>query len=472
MLKAFLEAVGLLLVALCCAASPAIAGSLTFSATSADFPNPERGLVQFYENLTELNAAWLQSRHDAGYRLVTHRQLLSEYWNKPTLPPSFLHALDAGAALHRAKGTKMVMQFSYDNKGGGREPKLSTVLGHIAQLKPFFTANADVIAVVHGGFLGTYGEWAFSSEPSIGKPTPSATARAAVRDALLAAVPPEIQIAWRNLDDLMTWYPKPLEASQAFSGTAQARSGVHNDCFLSNKDDSGTYWKAGIADTGRTLSNAFRAYHARISDWTTTGGENCHEGEYKECADVLHDGRVYHWRYLRDDWGVAFHDAWKKGGCYAEIKRSLGYRFRLDAISVPQSAGTGSVADVRVDVRNVGWSRIFSARPLVVILRNTTSGALITGSAGDMRLLPTSAASSTRIVVPVAIPQRAAPGTYEVFLSLPDIWPGTRDKADFAVRFANADDPAKGQAWDAANFRFRTGATLLVREKPRGASSP
>jgi hypothetical protein len=46
---------------------------------------------------------------------------------------------------------------------------------------------------------------------------------------------------------------------------------------------------------------------------------------------------------------------------------------------------------------------------------------------------------------------------------MPDIWSGTKDKADFAVRFANADDSAKGQAWEAANFRFKTGTTLTVQ---------
>jgi uncharacterized protein DUF4832 len=320
---------------------------------------------------------------------------------------------------------------------------------------------------VHGGFLGLYGEWAFSREPSVGNPTPSVAARAAVRDALLAAVPQDIQIGWRSLDDLMTWYPVPLSEEQAFAGTGQARSGVHNDCFLSNRDDSGTYWRAGVPDTGKTLSNPFRAYHARISNWTTTGGENCREGQYRACADVLTDGALYHWRYLRDDWGKVFSDGWKAQGCYPQVSRSLGYRFQLDAVSVPRSATPGGVVDVQVDLRNVGWSRIFSARKLVVTLRNTTSGAVITGSAGDMRLLPAQATSSTRITVPVGIPAGAAPGSYDVYLSMPDIFASTQGNAFYAVRFANANDASKGQSWDAANFRFDTGTALAVSPTPR-----
>src|SRR5690349_5051238 len=128
---------------------------VTFSGTSADIPNPERGWSrEITENLTDLFPSILLNYRDQGYRVFLHRQLLSDYWNVPTLPQSFLNALNAGAALHRQYGTKMVIQFSYDNVGGKPEPTLTTILGHIAQLKPFFIANADVIAGVHGGFLG------------------------------------------------------------------------------------------------------------------------------------------------------------------------------------------------------------------------------------------------------------------------------------------------------------------------------
>jgi hypothetical protein len=438
--------------------------AIRFSSTLDEFPNPERGLSRMYSNLAGLPSSWLAAHRAAGYRLVTHRQSLANYVDTPTLPESFLTALNAGAALHRATGTKMVMQFSYWDTPGAREPTLTTILGHIKQLAPFWATNADVIVAIHGGFLGIYGEWAESYEPSVGIGAPSAAAKVAVRDALFAVVPATIPIGWRLVPDLMAWYPTPLNASQAFTGTNQARSGIHNDCFLRDQNDAGTYWAKGVSPTGRTpADNQFRAYHASMSNWTTTGGENCSGGQYTACADVLYDGPTYHWRYLRDDWGTVFHDGWKAQGCYPRIKRSLGYRFRLDSISHPQSAARGDTVNVEINLRNVGWARIFSARKLVVTLKNTTTGALISGSAGDMRLLPPQAASSTRAVVAVTIPAGASPGDYAVYVSMPDIWPGTKDKADFAVRFANADDPAKAQAWEAANFRFRTGTTLSVQ---------
>lgn len=440
-----------------------------FSSMLDEFPNSGRGLSRMWTNVTDMPSSWLVAHRNAGYRLVTHRQLLSDYVNTDTLPQSFIYALNERANLHRAAGTKMAMQFSYDNNetDGVLRPPLARILGHIAQLKPFFTANADVIAAVHAGFLGVYGEWANWTNNWQNPTVPTAEERSAVRDALYAAVDPSTPIAFRILDDLSTWFPTPLTAAQAFTGTPQARSGIHNDCFLSNKDDSGTYWKNDGGVYERTPDrNRFRAYHAQMSEWTTMGGENCgaiQPESYPACADVLYDGRTYRWRYLRDDWGTAFHDGWKAQGCYPEIKRSFGHRFRLDTISHPQSIARGSTANVAVNLRNVGWARIFSPRKLVVTLKNRSDGTLLTGSAGDMRFLPPQATSSTTVVVPVAIPTGAAPGDYDVYVSMPDIGPGTRDNADFAVRFANREDPAKGQAWETANSRFKVGTTVTVQ---------
>src|SRR5207302_88973 len=85
----------------------------TFTGALDEFPNPERGFSRMFTNLTDLDSSWLVAQHDAGYRLTSHRQSLANYVYTPTLPQSFLDSLNAGAALHRATGTKMVMQFSY-----------------------------------------------------------------------------------------------------------------------------------------------------------------------------------------------------------------------------------------------------------------------------------------------------------------------------------------------------------------------
>ncbi len=365
--------------------------------------------------------------------------------------------------MHRISGTKMIMQFVYDNDEMDAVaviPPLTRILGHIAQLEQFFKANADVIVAVHAGFLGVYGEWA-NWQGQL--PPMPASDKEAVRDALYSAVGRDTPIGFRDTPDLKLWYDTPLTAQQAFyTFNNRARSGVHNDCWLYDDNDAATY-----SSNGRTTAdNPWRLYHSQMSEWTTTGGENCGDTTYDEnpqtsplCSYALDDGPLYHWRYLhdsRDSTGV-FSTAWTSQGCLAAIKRSLGYRFQLDAMSSPTSAARGSNLRVAIDLRNVGWSRIFSARKLVVTLRNHDSGALLTGAAGDMRFLPSQATSSTRVVVTVPIPSGAATGVYDVYLSMPDVAPGLSGNPDFSVRFANKDNYAWGQLWETATGRLRTG---------------
>jgi len=59
-----------------------------------------------------------------------------------------------------------------------------------------------------------------------------------VRDALIAALPPGRSLQFRQPADLQRWYPTPADASTT---GAQARIGLHNDCFLADDTDVGTY---------------------------------------------------------------------------------------------------------------------------------------------------------------------------------------------------------------------------------------
>ena len=127
----------------------------------------------------------------------------------------------------------------------------------------------------------------------------------------------------------------------------------------------------------------------------------------------------------------------------SEISRLMGYRLQLDSVTHSSVANKGSTATVTVSLRNVGWARMFSKRPLVVTLRHKTSGATIAGSGGNLSTV--AAGSSAQIAVNVSIPSGAAAGDYEVQISAPDIWSTTARDARFAVRFANADTGA--QVW-------------------------
>jgi hypothetical protein len=391
----------------------------------------------------------VQAAYSAGQRLVLGTVQLSSY-RTSDLPASFLSTLGANLAALRSAGMKTTLKFSYDETAGGNDASAAQIKRHLEQLKPVLAANADVIPYMRAGFIGAWGEWHSSqSGNSCGYnsgSTSCATAdanRLIVRDALLANVPSTTQISFRFPADLQKWYP---------SATQQSRVGSGNDCFLAGPSDSGTY-----------TDSSQRPYVQALSANTGFGGETCDNAEAPvrtTCADILSEGAQYHVAWLNGNYSPLLLNAWKSAGCYAQVSRSMGYRFQLDALSHDTQVARGGSVAVAVDLRNVGWARMFSARQLVVTLKHKTSGALITGAAGDLRTLASQSSSSTRISVGVSIPAGAQTGDYDVYLSAPDVFSSTAGNASFAVRFANADSGA--QAWDASNARFKVGTTLTV----------
>lgn len=431
-----------------------VQGSVSFTSTTADIPNPDRGFYGWAGNdfVNGYDSGSVQSAYNAGQRLVMAKIQLDAY-RSTDLPDSFLTTLNSRLASVRSAGMKAVPLFNYDFGASGNDASPAQIKRHLEQLKPVLEANADVIPFMRAGFIGAWGEWHSSASGSscigtnAGKVScASADAnRAIVRDALLANVPATTQIGFRYPSDLMKWYP---------SATQQNRAGMHNDCFQAGPTDSFTY-----------TNTSQRTYIQALTDNTAFGGENCNNAETplrNTCADILSEGKAYHLSWLNaSDWS-GFISAWKNGGCYAEVSRSMGYRLQLDALSHDTQVTKGGSLAVNVDLRNVGWARVFSERKLVVTLKHKTSGATISGSAGNLRNLSPQASSSTRVSVGVAIPAGAQAGDYDVYVSAPDIFTSTAGNPKFSVRFANADNASSAQTWDAGSGMFKTGSSVTI----------
>jgi Domain of unknown function (DUF4832)/Domain of unknown function (DUF4874) len=433
---------------------PVPAISTSFSGTSADFANPERGFYGWSgaDFVNDFDIGSVRASYNAGQRLVLAPVQLSNYRNSD-LPDAWLSTLGKNFAAVRAEGMKVTMVFSYDFTAGGEDASAAQIKRHLEQLKPVLAANADLIPYMRAGFIGAWGEWHSSKAGNScgynAGNTSCATAdanRIIVRDALFANIPATTQIGFRYPVDLQKWYP---------SATQQSRAGIHNDCFLAGPTDSGTY-----------EDPTSRAYAKALTANTAFGGETCENAETPvrdTCADILSEGAQYHLAWLSNDYAPSVINAWKSGGCYAEVSRSMGYRLQLDALSHASQVARGQSLSVSVDLRNVGWARIFSARKLAVTLRHKTSGATITGAAGNLQSLPSQATASTRLTIDVAVPANAQTGDYEVLLSSSDSFSVNSGDRKFNLRFANADNAAQGQVWDAANAAFKAGTTLGVR---------
>src|SRR5436853_3270276 len=163
--------------------TPPATDTISYTESEEDFPNPERGFYRAAEtyashyqplNVDEMKA-WrtLQQADDGNYKvystLVFRDVVLAGYTNK-NLSQDVLNNISNDLKAARIAGVKLILRFCYTvtaNNGSclegficpkyGDAPK-NIVMQHIAQLKPLLQDNADVIACMQMGFIGTWGE--------------------------------------------------------------------------------------------------------------------------------------------------------------------------------------------------------------------------------------------------------------------------------------------------------------------------
>jgi hypothetical protein len=131
------------------------------------FPNPERGFYKYSScNLGTgtgfLTQATLKSYRNNNISLIFRYFYLKNFKNSP-LTEQALTDFDKDMATIRQSGMKCVLRFAYSEGQSEPDAPLNTILGHLDQLKPHLEKNADVIAVLQAGFIGSWGEWYYTT---------------------------------------------------------------------------------------------------------------------------------------------------------------------------------------------------------------------------------------------------------------------------------------------------------------------
>jgi hypothetical protein len=426
---------------------PLTLAAATYPPSGEDFPNPERGFyVQAVYNpergqTLPLSADMLRRARDNGMSLLRMYWILSEFRDRP-LSAAMLGRIRADFATARACGIKAIGRFAY-NFGpiGAPDAPLDRVLGHLDQLGPVLRENADVLAFLEAGFIGTWGEW-HNSTNGLMAHTREIVAK------ILEVLPPDRMLALRYPRLKTDLYgPEPLTAEEAFSAIPKARIGAHNDCFLASETDWGT-WSKNIADE--------KAFYHRDNLFVPQGGETCNFKEDAQpfigCGNALRELAYQRFNTLNDGYQKEVLDSWTKGGCMPEIRRRLGYRFRL----VDSSAHVeGKNLRVSVTVRNDGFANLYNPRLVILVLRNRATGR----GTGIMRRVPVDAdprrwmpSESATFAVTATVPA----GEYDILLHMPDAAPSLRDRPEYAVRFANPG------VWDPATGMNRLAETAVI----------
>lgn len=454
----------LLSVLFCAAAIVTNAATINYTADNSIFPNPERGFYLHTEkhvsksSPTCLSSSSLEAHksEDSG-TLVLIVYYLDNFLTTAELPSEILTGFDTDMQKLRDKGMKCILRFAYpqgtygegDNESGA-DATLSIALQHLSQYKQKLKDNADVIYVVQAGFVGAWGEWYYSD--NFGNQTSYMTTnRRILVDSLLKAVPSNrfIQLRTPLFKTDYIGDTKPLTKAEAYKNTPKARIGHHNDAFLYDYDNQGTY-----SDTAKQ-----KPYLAQETLYVPMGGE-C--DVYKESLAKVYctrektvaDMSRLHWTYINKGYAEATTQMWRNNGTFDELNRYMGYRFQLVSATFPEQAQAGAKASISIKIKNVGYAPLYNERPAYLVLKGNNKTYSIKLASDPRTWLPNGV--ETNIAEQVKIPSTVPSGTYQLYLNLPDAYASLASKPAFSVRFANTN------VWESSTGMNKLNASIQV----------
>ena len=400
------------------------------------FANPERGFYiardfnsassyPLTRNLFKTNRANNRTLIYTGYYLTDYMEA--------DIAPQYLDLIKTNMALLRDGGMKCVLRFAYTTDmyetGHPWDASPEWVSRHIRQLKPILQEYSDVILCLQAGFIGVWGEWAYTDHfvQSPNSVDDYALRKKVVLD-LLDALPEERQIALRTpmykRFMFLSSYADSLTLETAYNGSDISRLCGHNDCFGATSSDMGTF-----------LGKNTREFWKKDSRYVMMGGETCQVSEYSRCKQSLQDMEDYHWTYLNAGYNTNVIDRWKTEDCYEEVERRLGYRLSLTEVCYTNSPVAGCDLDISLTIQNTGFAAPMNPRAVEFILVDGQKNKTVYEQS-DIDPRYWFAGESVTIVRTIKLPAEAS-GDCRLYLNLPDPQPSLHDNPLFSIRLAN-----------------------------------
>ncbi len=437
--------------------------TVTYTATNEKIANPERGFYQheetFASNYDALTQTTLTNYRVNNKQTLILRLFYLDSFVESAISSDYLTKMQTDFTRMRAAGIKCIIRFAYSDdvdNGQLQDGTKAQVLAHIAQLKPVLLANADIIAAVQAGFIGTWGEWYYTDH--FGNPPTAAdyANRKEVLTALLNALPAGKMVMVRTpkLKQQMFNTQAPLSLTQAYTNTSIARTGHHNDCFLASDDDEGTYDNI----------TADYAYLEQETKYVPMGGESCAvNAPRSKCATALAELAKFHWSYMNIDYYPGVLQSWQDDGCFNEIENRLGYRFQMNTGIFPNNGTIGGVMPITINIQNNGFAAPFNQRIAYLVLRNTSNGTEYSIALNsDPRFW--SANTTTTINENISLPATMTAGSYKLFLKLPDMDAGLSTRPEYSIHMANSGTWETATGYNDLKHTITIGTSLGVGE--------
>ena len=409
-----------------------------YEAWDGDPPNPARG---FYSWPDDFSLETLTRYASSGYFLAYLRENLDSF-RQSDLPTSYLNELGSKLINARQARLKVILRFTY-NEGPdvpipAPDAPLNWVLRHIQQLGPVLERYKEVIAWFEAGFIGVWGEWHTSTH---GLDHPENKLR--IRNALFVHFPKDRFILFRYPADLISWFPRPLSHDQAFQLSIQARSGFHNDCFLADAEDRGTYLMP--PDFDRNMIREFQTYLSQATRFVPVSGETCDLNQARNaCPVALKEIKLMHWSALNEAYHPDVIKLWKTQGCYPLIRRRLGYRLSLLEVRFPSRLRPQDRLVVEIKLKNEGFAAPLLHPQAYLVLTRGTQTEMVLLSVDPRRWEP----GQHEVRISHQLPSNLPSGEYNLALWVPDSSENLRSIPQYSIRLLNKNTWDEQHGWN------------------------
>ena len=413
------------------------AQTVTYTSHNENIANPERGFYHHTEvhsgSYNNLNSETLINYRQSESITQILRVFYLEAFRNGPISRQYLDNIRKDMAAVRNAGLKAIIRFAYSTGTSSpyNDAKPAVVQTHINQLKPILRENADVIAVMQAGFVGTWGEWYYTDHfaESIGSITEEnwqdrrevvySLLDALTKDRMLQIRTPGYKMKIFNTEAAIT-------SELAFENSYQSRLGHHNDCFVASSSDFGTYINQEVE----------KPYLEAETLYLPMGGETCAlASPYSDCDNSVSELERFHWSYLNIDYNRDVLNEWDNQGCFDEITLKLGYRYELIDGTFSASAKPQGEFNFNLNLINTGYSNPYNPRDFKIVIRNQeTNEEYFIEPVDDIRLWPLN--ESINITFSAGLPADITTGNYDLLLHMPDPY-GTLQHPAYAIQMAN-----------------------------------
>ncbi|HLT51805.1 MAG TPA: DUF4832 domain-containing protein, partial [Arenibacter sp.] len=407
--------------------------------------NPERGFMHHWQvdsEGTPLSLAALNNLKAENVTIINRIYYLDPFKDSD-LSTAQLDLIKTDFDRLRTAGVKCILRFAYNNDQEETDAPLSIIERHLDQLKPIVTDNADVIAFVQAGFIGSWGEWYYTTNNLT---TPEN--KKAVIAKLLQVFPKEIKIQVRTplYKQEIFGSSTPMDVTVGFGTTDIARIGFHNDCFLASINDYGTYQNIDVE----------KNYISKEALFVPTGGETCPPVDVPlaGCITAETEMKLLKWTYLNLDYYGPVLQEWRDNSCFDDFQKKLGYRLLLKTSKLDKEAIANGSFELNTTMTNVGFAPVYNTKNAFLVFKSVPDGTVYQKALTfDVRRIAPD--SDYNIKEPVNLSGIPA-GDYELSIKIGDGSVSLSDRPEFSIRLANTD------TWEAATGRNKLLHTLTI----------